>query len=291
MKDLSRRYESVRQFDRLYRKGFFKRLLGTLYNHRNRLIPFREIREIIGAGAEHHAGIQTVDISKVIGSENRFEDFDRAFLPLNKANKAKWINVNTSLNPAGSWPLVSLYKVGDYYFVQDGHHRISVARNAGQRFIDAEVIELKVPADLPKSYSPEEFFLHLEERMFHSRTGLSDIHVTIPGGYLELLRLIGCFRCSRCHSSREIQKQCPDGIPWRKAIQGWYQNCFSPAVQEIEKSGIIQKFKGKTSADLYLWTLANLNVLRKAACFVPSSQEVSKTKKGPASFYFFTQNK
>ncbi len=289
MSDLSVRHESIRQFDRLYRKGFFKRLLGSLKHHRNRLIPFRDIKETIGVGAAYHAGIQIVEISKIIGSENRFEDFDRTFLPLKKSNKAKWVSVNTSLSPSGGWPLVSLYKVGEYYFVQDGHHRISVARNAGQHFIDAEVLELKVPPDLPESSAPEEFFFNLEERMFHNRTGLSDIHVTIPGGYLELLHLIGCFRCSRCPSSREIHQQCPDGIPWEEAVRGWYRNCFSPAVQKIERSGIMRRFKRKTSADLYLWLLANLKVLRKAACFVPQPHEVLKAKKGPESFFYFSE--
>ncbi len=38
-------------------------------------------------------------------------------------------------------PPVDLVKVGDFYFVRDGHHRISVARALGQQFVDAIVVK------------------------------------------------------------------------------------------------------------------------------------------------------
>ena len=43
-------------------------------------------------------------------------------------------------------PPVSLYKIGDRYFVEDGNHRVSVARYQGAEMIDAEVTELLTPA-------------------------------------------------------------------------------------------------------------------------------------------------
>jgi hypothetical protein len=38
--------------------------------------------------------------------------------------------------------LRELFKVGDEYFVEDGNHRVSVARYQGVEMIDAEVVEL-----------------------------------------------------------------------------------------------------------------------------------------------------
>jgi hypothetical protein len=38
---------------------------------------------------------------------------------------------------------VSLYKIGDIYFVRDGNHRVSVARSHNVVTIDAEVVELR----------------------------------------------------------------------------------------------------------------------------------------------------
>lgn len=288
MNELNRNYESVQQFERLYRKAFFKKITGVLKNHHNRLIPFSEIKEILGTAGEHHAGNQTVAISQIVGSENRYDDFDRAFLPLNKRTRSKWVNVNQFRLRSQGLPLISLYQVGPYFFIRDGHHRVSAARHAGQQFIDAEVTELVLPRDRSANSfsSPEEFFLQLEETLFRQKTGLDDITVTIPGGYLEILRLIKCFQCSDCPNTREINRDCPGGIPWNQAVREWKKTCYLPAVSVINESKIIARFKQRTPTDLYLWTLHNAEVLRKAACFLPSSQNLSLGKKRPDSFFF-----
>jgi hypothetical protein len=38
---------------------------------------------------------------------------------------------------------VSLYKIGDAYFVEDGNHRVSVARYQGVEMLDAEITEFR----------------------------------------------------------------------------------------------------------------------------------------------------
>jgi hypothetical protein len=43
---------------------------------------------------------------------------------------------------AGADP-VELYRCGDRYFVNDGHHRIAVARALGQREVWAEVTDVR----------------------------------------------------------------------------------------------------------------------------------------------------
>jgi len=192
MPEIFRSAESNREFDHLYRKGFFKKILGSLKNHKNRLLPLNQIKEIIGTGEEHHLGVKTVEIDKIIGSENRFEDFDRAFLPLNKFNRRKWTNIRSYYEQHESLPVISLYKIGDYYFIRDGHNRVSVAKNAGQLYIDAEVIEINIPNVHFNSSSPDNYFLKLEEKMFREKTGLQNIQITLPGGYREILKLIQC---------------------------------------------------------------------------------------------------
>ncbi|HSV30927.1 MAG TPA: hypothetical protein VLH40_02745 [Atribacteraceae bacterium] len=277
----------MQQFDRLYRKAFFKKLTGALNKHQNRLIPFREIKEVIGVGGEHHAGNRTVEIDQIVGSENRFEDFDRTFLPLKKSGRSKWVRVNQLRMRSEGFPLVSLYQVGPYFFIRDGHHRISAAKHAGQRFIDAEVIELKLPedTDTASTKSPEEYFLHLEEKMFQRKTGLTDIRLTIPGGYLEILRLIKSFQCSDSLNHKSTHETCPGAMPWEQAVQEWYRSCFQQALSVILTSGVMSRFKNRTPADLYLWTLYNVEALRKAACFVPDHKELNLPKRRPDSLF------
>ncbi|MEN3188772.1 MAG: hypothetical protein ABDK94_08365, partial [Atribacterota bacterium] len=192
-------YESISRFDTLYRRAFWKKLLGKVRHH-HLLLPLSPWREIAGSGEEIYKGIQTVPIDKIIGTENRFDDFDREFLPLKKQDRHRWARIHQLYQSGQSLPVVSLVKVGEFYFVRDGHHRISVAKAERAEYIDAEVIEIPLPPTLQDS-SPEEVFHRLEEQIFWEKTGLKNIHVTIPGGYLELLRLIQCFQCSSCISN------------------------------------------------------------------------------------------
>ena len=189
-----------------------------------------------------------------------------------------------------SLPVISLYKIGDYYFVRDGHNRVSVAKNSGQLYIDAEVIEINIPKVRFNSSSPEYYFLKLEEQMFREKTGLQNIQITLPGGYREILKLIQCFQCSECPNNQSTREQCQKKIPWKVAVQQWYQNCYFPASEKIERSGIMEKFKDRTLADLYLWFLYNAEALRKAACFIPSRSHHKAIRRKPQNFFFTKAN-
>ena len=88
----------------------------------------------------HYLGTRTVAIDEIKGSESRAEDFDTSFHPLNGRSMYRWVNVAVARKSGVAMPPVELIKVGDEYFVRDGHHRISVARAFGQLFIEAQVI-------------------------------------------------------------------------------------------------------------------------------------------------------
>lgn len=262
-------YESVSRFDTLYRRTFWKKLLGKMRHHRHRLLPLSPWREIAGSGEEVYKGIQTVPIDKIVGTENRFDDFDREFLPLKRQDRHRWARIHHLYQSGESLPVVSLVKMGEFYFVRDGHHRISVARAEKAEYIDAEVIEIPI-GNIPEGSSPEAVFHHLEERIFREKTGLENIHVTILGGYLELLRLIQCFQCSSCAANEETRAQHPECIPWEEAVRGWYENCYRKAITVIEQSTMMKKLKNRTATDFYLWILYNLDLLRRQICFIPS---------------------
>jgi hypothetical protein len=90
-------------------------------------------------------GIRTVDVRQITGSEGRKRDFDADFNPLSTQTKDRWIGIANARQLGTPLPPVELIKVGEAYFVRDGHHRLSVARAFGERFIDAEVVEWVTP--------------------------------------------------------------------------------------------------------------------------------------------------
>jgi hypothetical protein len=93
------------------------------------------------SGRQHHVGLRTVPIAQITGSENRSHDFDHAFYPLSEKTRDRWLSVMEARLKGVPLSPVELTKVGNAYFVRDGHHRISVAHTLGEGFIEAVVTE------------------------------------------------------------------------------------------------------------------------------------------------------
>jgi hypothetical protein len=115
----------------------------------NSLLLLSEVDASCDVGARRHAGVRTVQIDQIRGSESRCKDFDREFYPLQDHTAGRWRNIAQAREQGKSLPPVDLVQVGDVYFVLDGHHRISVARTLGQMAIDAKVTEWQVEGMLP----------------------------------------------------------------------------------------------------------------------------------------------
>jgi hypothetical protein len=139
---------AYQDFDRAQRRAFVRGVISYLLRRDNRLIPLEEVKQFLPFRGRRDIGIKIVAISQIVGSSNRYNDFDRAFMPLHKRSPDRWINIHQARAEAIGLPPVDLYKIGDVYFVEDGHHRISVARLDGQLEIEARVIEIDVEVPL-----------------------------------------------------------------------------------------------------------------------------------------------
>jgi len=124
------------------RLGWLKMLLlgrGT----RSTLLSYDEIRRIVPASGATYRGRRTVEVSRIVGSMGKHEQFDQNFMPLSKASLQKWKRIDRAFRLGQELPPVSLLGLGGDYFVNDGHHRVSVSRFHGVEWIDAEVTESK----------------------------------------------------------------------------------------------------------------------------------------------------
>ena len=68
-------------FERARHKAFRNELLSFLGRRSNSLISFHEIRSRYKPERESYRGMQEVPVRQIVGSVDRFRDFDRAFLP------------------------------------------------------------------------------------------------------------------------------------------------------------------------------------------------------------------
>jgi hypothetical protein len=138
---------------KLYRNAQARAWLGKVWaaltGRSRRLLHLGAIRGACTVSRSYHAGTRAVPICQIRGSEDRCEDFDTDFQPLQPHNKSRWMSIATAQQVGATLPPVKLVQVGDIYFVRDGHHRISVAKSMGQEHIDAEVTVWEVAGPLP----------------------------------------------------------------------------------------------------------------------------------------------
>ena len=241
-------------FQRARFKAFMNRAWATLSGQPTTLLSYDDIKEKLHIGGPIYRGVQTVRVEQIAGSLNRYHEFDRVFLPASDKLAARWQSVNRAFYQEISLPPVVLYKVGEVYFVVDGHHRVSVAREQGQIFIEAEVRECATRVNLTPNIRLEDLEILGNKVNFLERTSLdslrpdANIKVTIPDGFDRMLEHIAV----HCYFM---------GLDWKRdiseeeAITHWYDNVYLPVVKVIRETDILKDFPGKTEGDLYLWVL------------------------------------
>ena len=136
-------------YARSQRDGRRGRFWSTASRGSRRLLDLSEIKDACQVDARSYAGLHTVPIEQIRGSEGRSNDFDRDFHPLQDHCKGRWLRIAAARDQEKALPPVVLVQVGSIYFVRDGHHRISVARALGQLDIEAEVTVWHVSGPLP----------------------------------------------------------------------------------------------------------------------------------------------
>jgi hypothetical protein len=139
--------------DEQVEKDFDRALLkASLHRSRNRLrrnpahdhlLSFEEAKSTLAHWTQSYRGMSIVEVEKIKGSVGRCEDFDASFLPLKVDMAHRWGRIDRAYHKGDELPAVSLYKIGEAYFVWDGNHRVSVAKYHGVATIDAEVVELR----------------------------------------------------------------------------------------------------------------------------------------------------
>jgi hypothetical protein len=107
------------------------------------VLSFEQARGTLTRWSQVYRGMKTVEVEKIVGSVGRWRDFDESFLPVKVNMSQRWGHVDRAYHQGVELPAVSLYKIGEAYFVRDGNHRVSVARYHGAAAIDAEVVEIR----------------------------------------------------------------------------------------------------------------------------------------------------
>lgn len=236
------------------RKAFWQRVSGTLGIGKGYepLVSFDDVQQKLRLNQHAYRGLQQVPLAQIIGSVGRYHDFTRTFLPLTESDSARWRRV-AELQMEAGLPPIDLYKVGDAYFVRDGNHRVSVARQLGMETIEAYVWEYETATGgISAEADVEELVLKEEHRAFLDRTRLgvqrpeAKIKLTEPGMYPALELEIELYR-------RNLEQIDGGEVTYEEAAATWYDLLYSLGVEVIRDSGALDLFPGRTEADLYVW--------------------------------------
>jgi len=203
-------------------------------------------------------------VDAIIGSVGRYTDFTRTFMPRRVEDRQRWANVKaTMLDPLGEGvPPIEVYKVSEVYFVLDGNHRVSIARQEGWKSVDAHVIEIQTDIPITPDVQPDELIVKAEYADFFAQTGLNktqeqiDLRITIPGGYQKLLDEICVCRC-------QIEEESQKKYSLQDAAEKWYHNLYIPFAEAVRERGMMRWFPNRTITDLYVWMSEHRDELEK----------------------------
>jgi len=243
--------ESLRDFDSARRKAFIQKILALITHQSLDLLPFEQVREQLYLRDSRYRGLQEVPLVQIVGSVGRYQDFTRTFLPRTDGLRERWAAVKDRMQEGGL-PPVELHKVGDAYFVRDGNHRVSIARAQGALDIEAFVWEYPSLVPLSPDDDLDDLLIKRGYVAFLKETGLNKlrpdqhIELTAPGRYRDLLEHIAIHRY---YLGQKLERE----IAAEEAVSSWYDNVYQPIIRAIHKQGILQRFPGRTEADLYIW--------------------------------------
>ena len=241
-------------FERARRKAFLNEITAFLYRRPNMLMSFEEVQRALPISERIYRGLQQVPVAAIHGSVDRFHDFDRNFLPVQTHTRPRWESIDRATLAQENLPPVSLYQVGDIYFVKDGNHRVSVARERGQEMIDAEVIECPTNVPITADTNTEELLQLAEYARFLEQTRLDKLRPGVNIRFTKLGRydiLIEHISAHRWYMGIEQYRE----ISWEEAVLDWYDNVYNPLVVVTRETGVLKDFPGHTPADLYLWII------------------------------------
>lgn len=257
--------QASEHFNKARTKAVFSRMLNILNPHNEEMLSLQDVKDVVRPKGETYRGLQVVDVDHIVGSEGRYRDFNRGFLPKREELRNRWTRVDKAHLQDIILPPVHLYEIGGVYFVRDGNHRVSVARSQGMQAIDAEVISLSSEIALDPNItrdSLEKKVIAYEKEQFYLQTKFDELipgyslDFTATGRYQEILNHINVHKYF-------INQEATHVITFDDALISWFRTVYEPLVTVVREEHLLHRFPGRTEADLYTWLVKHWHELKE----------------------------
>jgi hypothetical protein len=226
-------------FDRQRRRRTLSRLASRIRfepDDVSQMLPFDEVVAALGATSRRAVGEQVIALDSIVGTvDRRRGDFDRAFRP-SPSTRGRWERIAEARKRGEAMPPIDVYQIGDLYFVQDGHHRVSVARAMRDKDINANVIVVQTRLGADRDLRRSDLPLKTHERVFHERVPLpaaarARIELSDEWRYAQLATLVESwgYRAS-------LERERPLARPEMALL--WFQEDYEPMVVTLREAGL-----------------------------------------------------
>ena len=218
--------------------------------HPRELLDLEEVERRLKPFERRYLGVRAIPIERVVGTDGWSKDFSRDFWPRRSLSPDRLRSLKTAY-PEGGFPPITTYKLGETYFVIDGHHRLALARRYRAAAIDADVVELVARVPLPADADMQEVVLRELERVFLEDSGLADarpgvrISAARPAVYLELLENVQIHGYHLMRAENRV-------VPQREIAADWYDRVYAPAAAALERARDSGVDRRALEADLFL---------------------------------------
>jgi hypothetical protein len=211
------------------------------------VLPYEEVIEALGFVSEHPAGVEVVALDAIVGTVDRERDFDRSFRPTSGRVRSRWENIAAAMRRGEPLPPVDLVRIGEIYFVRDGHNRVSVARALGRRDIEAYVTEVTTRVGAGKKITLADLPFKSHERVFFERVPLPDnardeIQLTDPWDYARLAEHVEAWGFRTSQERHEA-------ISRRETAFQWLEHEYRPVVEMLREADLIGN---RTETEAYM---------------------------------------
>ena len=215
------------------------------------LLELEDVERRLKPLTRRYLGVRAIPLENVVGTEGRAATFTREFEPRQAFTRDRLRSLAEAF-PEGGFPAILAVKLGDTYFVIDGHHRVALARRRGGEMIDADVTEFVTRVPLPPGADMVEVVLRQLERVFLEESGLAEarrgvrLSASRPAVYLELLENL------QVHGYHLMREQ--GRVPGEAEIAAdWYDGVYSPTIRAIERDRLGEGYRDAPDADLFLF--------------------------------------
>ncbi len=253
---------AVRDFKRARKAASMQQLMSRLQGKSSDLLSYEDVCTQLKSSGIEEKGIQEIPLDSIVGSVGRYKDFTRDFMPKKDSDVDRWTGVKTAVMIMKGMPPIDVYQIGEVYFVIDGNHRVSVARQLGTKTITARVTAVKVRVPLTPDDDPNEVICKARYAEFLEKTNLdklrpdSDLFMTITGQYRLFLDQIDAYQ-------DVVQQRVNHEVSYQEAVTRWYDEVYLPIVRLIRQQGILRYFPEQTEADIYAWLVSRREELEE----------------------------